>query len=136
MEYLTNDLRAYDCIYHQKCSVNFRTGKDVPKEFKQNSGGTEAEKGRPMNDVQNEAFLQTCMYIEINEQERYEIKDLVHIMANYLNETDKNSPGPCHKPFNNHYMKQELIEKCGESVHIYMPTNRIRPYMSHCEIAD
>ena len=39
-------------------------------------------------------------------------------MANYLNETDKNSPGPCHKLFNNHYMKQKLLEKYGESVHM------------------
>ena len=38
-----DDLRAYDCIYHQKCSIHFRTGKDVLKEFKQNSGGTEAK---------------------------------------------------------------------------------------------
>ena len=57
------------------------------------------------------------MYIETNGQEQYEIKELVQIMDNYLNKIDKNSPGPCHKPFNNHYMKQNLLEKYGESVH-------------------
>ena len=71
-----------------------------------------------MNDAQKEAFLKTCMYIETNGQEHYEIKELVQIMANYLNETDRNYPGPCHEPFNNHYIKQELLEKFGESVHI------------------
>ena len=32
LEFLANDLRAYDCVNHQKCSVNFRTGKDIPLE--------------------------------------------------------------------------------------------------------
>ena len=49
MEFLANDLCAYDCIYHQKCSVNFRTGKDIPKEF--NMATTEVKKGRPEDDV-------------------------------------------------------------------------------------
>ena len=33
LEFLANDLRAYDCVYHQKCSVNFRTGKYISLEF-------------------------------------------------------------------------------------------------------
>lgn len=28
-----NDIHAADAIYHQTCSVNFRTGKAVPKAF-------------------------------------------------------------------------------------------------------
>ena len=55
------------------------------------------------------------MYIETNEQVQYEIKELVQIMANYLKETDKNSPCPWHKPFIHHMnrfiylMKKEVV---------------------------
>ena len=74
MEYLTNDLRAYDCIYHQKCRVNFRTGKYVPNEFCVEVKGV--TKGRPQNDIQNDAFLETCLYIENNDKEQYEIAEI------------------------------------------------------------
>ena len=34
IEYFMSDVHAVDCIYHRSCSVNFRTGKNVPKQYK------------------------------------------------------------------------------------------------------
>ena len=33
MEYVARDLHTADPVYHQTCSVNFRTGKQIPKAF-------------------------------------------------------------------------------------------------------
>ena len=49
------DLPAVDACYHQACSVNFRTGKDIPLRFSTDSKSRNA--GRPINDEKNEAFL-------------------------------------------------------------------------------
>jgi hypothetical protein len=60
------DLHAADAIYHKCCSVNFRTGRDVPKEkillMKLDIAtrlSNKAKSGRPENAVQLEAFLKT-----------------------------------------------------------------------------
>ena len=58
MESLSNDLCANDCIYHQQCSINFRTGKGIPKEYAITCNV--AKKGRPESDTKKEAFLKTC----------------------------------------------------------------------------
>jgi len=28
-----NDLHAEDAVYHNQCSINFRTGRNIPKKF-------------------------------------------------------------------------------------------------------
>ena len=111
MELLTNDLCAYYCIYHQKCSVDFRTGKDVPKEFAVTSEGNEAKKVRLENDIKKDAFLKTCMHIEKNEKEQYQINELVQIMASYMDRDNVNSTDLCHVPYKKQYMKQKVVEK-------------------------
>ena len=114
MEYLTNYLRAYDCIYHQKCSVNFRTGKYVPNEFCVEVKGV--KKGRPQNDIQNDAFLETCMFIVNNDKEQYEIAEIVEIMACYLNASiDVDSSLT---PYSSKYMKKKLVETYCDSISI------------------
>ena len=36
-----NDLPAADAVYHQQCSSNFRTGKNVPTRFSVDPGDTQ-----------------------------------------------------------------------------------------------
>ena len=53
INFLSGDLHAADCLYHQKCSINFRTGKSKPQDF----CSPPAEKkrklcGRPVNEIQ------------------------------------------------------------------------------------
>ncbi|CAG2255285.1 unnamed protein product [Mytilus edulis] len=78
LEY-AQDLPAADAIYHQKCSVNFRTGKNIP------IGGTPEQKrkkqGRPDHTEANTAFLKTMDYLLENEEDQLTVKDLVHQMT-------------------------------------------------------
>lgn len=34
IEYFCGDLHAADCIYHHSCSINFRTDRDVPQQYR------------------------------------------------------------------------------------------------------
>ena len=50
------DLHAADAVYHQACSVNFRTRKQIPKKH-ENDTDSKPAKGRPTNKVKSKAFL-------------------------------------------------------------------------------
>lgn len=36
LEYATADLHATDTVYHNQCSINFRTGKQIPQQYQSN----------------------------------------------------------------------------------------------------
>ena len=57
LEY-AQDLHAADSVYHQTCSVNFRTGKGIPKQFSSDyeKDAEKAKQGRPVDAVKNSAF--------------------------------------------------------------------------------
>ena len=83
VEYCGKDLHAHDAIYHQSCSVNFRTGRDIPTQFI--SGPSRPKKvGRPKNTDQEQAFLRMCHHLEDNDEEQFTVTDLGNIMKDYL----------------------------------------------------
>lgn len=64
------DLPVADAIYHQKCSVNFRTNRQLPKEFETDASPCKKQTkspGRPEAPDTTEAFKNGVSYIEENE---------------------------------------------------------------------
>ena len=51
------DLHAADVIYHQVCSINFRTGKQVPSTFQATSEEKKRRIGRPIDTAKEHAFI-------------------------------------------------------------------------------
>lgn len=112
LEYL-RDLHAADAVYHQSCSVNFRTGKQIPKEFQVNEAGIEPKRarlGRPVDDVRTGAFLKTVKYLQDNE-EFLTVYDLIKKMEEYLE-------GSGEEAYSHTYMKVKLKEHFGNEVFI------------------
>ena len=63
IEYFLCDLHAADCVYHQTCSVNFRTNKRLPTAFNMlQDDDTSGKVGRPVNNEQYVAFLKTRLF--------------------------------------------------------------------------
>ncbi len=56
-----NDLHAADAIYHQQCSVNFRTGKDAPTKYTVDSASSSKRPSldRPEKDERNRSFSES-----------------------------------------------------------------------------
>ena len=50
------DLHAADAVYHQACSVNFRTGKQILEKHGNDTDSKHA-KGRPTDTVKTKAFF-------------------------------------------------------------------------------
>lgn len=102
-----HDLPAADALYHQTCSVNFRTGRQKPI-----SKQTESEipikspKGRPENQRQSEAFLTVTQRLEENDDEQTSINDLVKQMDDLY---------PDHA-YSAVYMKKKLMEEFNDQI--------------------
>ena len=82
-----NDLHAFDAIYHQKCSINFQPGKDKPV-YKDTILQKKA-KGRPINEVQNDAFTKVTKYLEENDDEQTSVRYLREKMKEYLEDGEE-----------------------------------------------
>ena len=80
------DLHAADAVYHQACSVNFWTRKQIPKKHENNTDSKPA-KGRPTNKVKSKAFLKETEVLVENDKEQFTISDLVRKMQEYLEGT-------------------------------------------------
>ena len=93
-----------------------RTGKGIPKEYVITCNV--AKKGRPESDTKKDAFLKTCIHLEMNEKEQYQINKLVQIMTSYMEVADADPTSSSHLPYKNQYMimKQKLAEKYGDSM--------------------
>ena len=84
------DLPAADVVYHQLCSVNFRTGKQVPKFFASRQSDTQKAakckrfSGRPKDEMRHEAFLEIAAYLEQNDDEQISVNDLIEMMGEYI----------------------------------------------------
>ncbi|CAC5420534.1 unnamed protein product [Mytilus coruscus] len=64
-------LQAVDAVYHQICSTNIKTMRQIPKPMQEPSPKVQkVGKGRPTNWTQTEAFLKTVTYLEINDDEQ------------------------------------------------------------------
>lgn len=110
IEYSLSDLHAADCVYYRICSTNFRTGKNIPQEYACIQQTTKKQKlGRPIIEVQQDAFLQTCTYLEANDEEQLLLTDLVFKMEECLKHSD------C-EAYSRVYMKRKLEEHYEERV--------------------
>ena len=109
------DLPSASVVYHRQCSVNFRTGRQIPKLFLSRHGDEEkAAKrakiiGRPKDEVRREAFLQVAKYLEENDDEQITINDLINQMQTLTAEEN------C-EPYSSPYMKQELKKHYGDRI--------------------
>ena len=66
-----HDLPAADAMYHQTCSVNFCTGRQIPAMFLRDEPRTKEERvGRPQDVDQTEAFLEVAQFLLENDDER------------------------------------------------------------------
>ncbi len=98
-----NDLFAADAVYHQLCSVNFRTKKSIPSQFSSFEEYPPSKRGRPQDMVQKEAFLKVVAYLQENDHEQIRINDLIERMKQYLLDTSSDCP-----PYHFTYMKDQL----------------------------
>ena len=73
-----SDLCAQKAVYHQQCSVSFRTGRDIPKQF----NGAETDKRQKLENSQTdlqekyEAFLLVVKFWEGNSDEQITVIEL------------------------------------------------------------
>ncbi len=67
-----HDLHAADAVYHQVCSVNFRTKKQTPAVHDHNMSTPKRAKpkpGRPPDKKRTDAFLEVASFLEENDDE-------------------------------------------------------------------
>ena len=105
----TIDLPAAEAIYHQGCSVNFRTFKNIPQKFHSKTPKIEQDlksPGRPENQAQKEAFFRIIDYIESSNEEIITINDLVIKMEEICGD----------QAYSHKYMKKKLTEFFGSSI--------------------
>ena len=100
----TIDLHAADSVYHAICSVNFRTGKNIPQVFSANKPPSKKSGGRPQEETRTTAFRAVVDYIEEHdEEEQITIMGLVSKMDKYLADTG-------FQAYSAVYMKKRLLE--------------------------
>ena len=86
------DLPAAEAMYHQSCSINFRTGKDIHKRFHVNR--REKFDVRPVDESKLDAFNSTLAWWENSNQECVTVSELVDQMSLY-----------CGEPYTNRHIK-------------------------------
>jgi hypothetical protein len=108
-----HDLHAADAVYHQACSVNFRTGRQIPQQHK---GSDEIipkriKLGRPQDTTQAHAFMKVITFLKENDEEQTTIGDLIAKMTEYLGDSDT-------KPFGFTHMKEQIKKQFGNNIMI------------------
>ena len=73
------DLHAADTVYHQKCSVNFRTGKILPSPTPNKKKTT----GRPPKQDVQIAFQKTMDYLIEHEDEQITVIELIDKISEF-----------------------------------------------------
>jgi hypothetical protein len=100
-----HDLPAADALYHQTCSSNFRTGKDIPEEFQVLPSSDKKRKiGRPEDKEASDAFLQVMTFLRNNDDEQVTMKQLQDQMVSICGD----------KAYSITYLKQKIINHFGE----------------------
>ena len=66
----SQDLYASDAKYHQVCSSNFRTGKQIPVHYRSAFDIKPERKGRPTDSLPEEAFLKVAAYLQEADEEQ------------------------------------------------------------------
>ena len=105
-----HDLHGADAIYHQSCSINFRTKKNIPSAFQQNKTSFKRKEiGRPQDEEANQAFLKVIKYLKDNVDEQLTIYYLVDLMKEYLKDSGADAYSRIH-------MKTKLQEFYGDKI--------------------
>jgi hypothetical protein len=101
-----NDLHAADAVYHQSCSINFQTMKQIPvlSSFEEPCRKRHSL-GRPMKDVCKIAFEETMKYFEGNDDEQMTVDELVRKMSEH-----------CDDPYSAKHVRQKLNERYGQNI--------------------
>ncbi|CAG2191758.1 unnamed protein product [Mytilus edulis] len=98
-----HDLHAADAVYHQRCRVNFRTGKSIssgtPKQSKNKTD-------RPKHQQTQAAFQKTVEYLLQNEDEQLTVIELVEKTKDYCGDT----------AFSTVHMKSKIQKYFGDDV--------------------
>ena len=103
------DLHAADAVYHQQCSVNFRTLKNISKQHSSHSATKHVHCGRPEDLNRSCAFQQTVAFFRENDEEQLTISDLIGKMQECLK-------GSGCQAYSEVYMKQKLKEEFGDEI--------------------
>ena len=69
------DLPAAEALYHQQCSVNFRTSQNIPQVAPPH------KKNRPREDAVENEFQSVVSYLEENKENKLTLQNLVSEMA-------------------------------------------------------
>lgn len=120
LEFL-QDLHAADAFYHQTCSSSFRTGKNIPKQFRDDNEPMckrVKSQWRPVDTIKDSAFMETVQYLIKNEDEQ--LTDLTKKMAESLEGTEEEA-------YSVFYMKKKLEEHFGDQ--IIISSTKKKPYV-------
>ena len=114
--YMSN-LHAYDVVYHQRCSVNFQTGRNVPTYFRGKVDPSLLNpvniSGRPESSGRNNAFLKTCDYLEENSEKVFSLAELAVIMQEFITVGEEEEDA---SSYSNKHMKRKLSEHYGNEI--------------------
>ena len=112
---ITSDLHAADSVYHNICSVNFRTGKNLPIRFltedycNDRKPAKRTRLGRPADDIRLEAFFDAAQQFEESDYDQVTIADISNKMVELLEGTNL-------EPYGHQYLKQVLRQHYGDRV--------------------
>jgi len=107
IKYFGGDLHAADCVYQQSCNINFRTMRNIPRQFTSVESTKLRKNGRPKDSDQDEACERVCVFLEENDEEQLTISDLVAKMG-----------GSKSIAYGNQYLKEKLISRYGDSIFV------------------
>ena len=116
LEYM-QDCIAFEVVYHNVCSVNFRTGKPLPSMFHSEEPSKKRLRfsaGRPEDQTCVTAFQEVVSFLENNDNENVTVRQLVEMMDDVLSQSvDENAK---RKAYSVPYMKKKLLQHFGDSV--------------------
>ena len=98
-------------VFTTSCSINFRTMRNIPRQFTSAESTKRRKSGRPKDSDQDEAFESVCEFLEENDEEQLTISDLVTKMGEYLRGSKSTAYG-------NQYFKEKLLSRYGNSIFV------------------
>ena len=103
------DLPAADALYHQKCNVNFRTLRQIPRSYL-DTDETPPKKspGRPDYVDINESFENVVSYVDEHQGTILNLSELVKVMEDSCGE----------RAYSKKHLKSKLLEHFGENISI------------------
>ena len=107
-----SDLHAADAVYHNCCSVNFRTGKLIPSKYDVGSNEVSCKRrklGKPVDVIRTEAYDRTIEYFMVNDDTQFTLKDFSIKMSEFL--IDEQA-----EPYGLTFLRARLYETLGDGV--------------------